>query len=639
MPKSKGRKKTKKTKKQSNNTNRDVFKSNGLEIIREGKNVIFKNNRTPEEHATFVEELKKNRPQQFEFIESEIEKVIKIFDEYDSLKLLGALSYNQVVNELNPQDDGLSEVTLELGLSFATAIPSVSVKNPSPKIVNDLISHLINIRHGYNTYMMSENVTGKYSEIESKIRFKTILEALYIRGSAYMEHVYSLYKELFSGHDEFLKTHYGFASQDILNTILQLEDSFCCRLILPNGMPHPASHARFVDWSQSKTDAEMIESGKHFIDVFGEDNLDIIVTNTKINMYSIDEIETYPDLFKINYRYPIHKLVVSAISQKLGDNHDFLNPKYKGLPLNSSTISTHPIIEINGDYYIFSFSLPTRTLFEITENLIETADKKYYKEKFLGNKYSKSRDNFLELKTAELFKIIIPEALSYLNIKYKPGQLDKNGNLVETELDLLVISEKANYLIEMKAGGLSAPAKRGALTSLMGQLKETVGYGAYQSFRALTFITENDSPEFYTDKGEIVTIDKSKDTYRITITLEHLADLVAYMYDLKELGIIERNVDFAWTCSIFDLMVFSELLEDETDFIDYLKKRVPLYQRPELDFQDELDLLGHFLEDDLNFDENLIAKLKTFRLNKYSIDIDDYFQKGGKKPVRKSRNI
>lgn len=640
MPKSRGRKKKGKIKAKNRRNNRpqkdrEVFRKDGLEIIREGKNVIFRNNRTAEQHAEFIEEVKKNRPNQLKAIESLVERVIKIFEEYDNLKLLGGLAYNQMANQFNPSDDGLSEITLELGLSFSVAIERNPDKEPTPEIINELIECLIDIRHGYNAYVMSESVTGKYSEIESKLRFKTILEALYIRGNGYSEHIYSIYKELFVGHDDFLQDKYGFKSSDILNTILQLEDSFCCRLILPNGLPHPANHSRFVQWSETKTEDQIVNAGKHFIDLFGDENPDLIVQDTKIHGCRIDQIETYPDLFKIRFRNNIHKQVVSAISQQFGDNSEFLNPKFKGLPLNDSLTSTNPIIKYDEDYYLFAFALPTRNLFGITEKLIKEADEDYYNEKFLGNKYSKSRDNFLEIKTAELFKRIIPNSDSYLNLKYKPGDTDKAGNLIETELDLLIVSEKANYLIEMKAGGLSAPSKRGALKSLSGQLKETVGYGAYQSYRALNYIINEEVPVFY-DKENEITIDKAKKMFRITITMEHLADLIAYMYDLKELGIVESNVDFAWTCSIFDLLIFSELIESEEDFIDYLDRRIPLYQRSELNFQDEIDILGYFFEHNLKFDEKLIKDLTSFQLNKYSAEIDSYFEKGGTKPKRKN---
>ncbi|MPT33865.1 MAG: hypothetical protein E2604_01950 [Flavobacterium sp.] len=431
-----------------------------------------------------------------------------------------------------------------------------------------------------------------------------------------------------------MKNKYGFTSNEILETILQLEDSFCCRVSFPpTGMPHPACHTRFVEWSGTKNEKDIVEAGKHFIDLFGEENPDLIVDNTKIHHYRIDDPSNYKNLYKIRYRYNYQKAVVDAISQEFGDNDDFLNPKYKGLPLNESLINSNPIIKQNGDYYLFAFALPTRSLFHITEQLIAKADSEYYNTKFLGNKYSKSRDNYLENKATELFKKIIPNGQAYPNSKYKT--LDDKGKEYETEIDLLIKSDNAVYLIEMKAGGLSAPAKRGAIKSLTGSLKESVGYGAYQSYRALDYIMNNDMPEFVSEDGTKVIINKDSKFFRITITLEHLADLVAYMYDLKEIGVIDKNIDFAWTCSLFDLLIFSEIIDNEEDFLDYLEQRIPLYQRSEMEFQDEIDILGYFLEHDLVFDEKMISRLSSFRLNKYGSSIDNYFEKGGAKPIRK----
>lgn len=637
MPQSKGRKKKKikKAKKRSTSLDREVVERDGMQLIREGKNVFFNNTRTPEEHDAFIAGLKENRPLQLKAIEELIENIIKIFETYDNLKLLGGLKFNQLTNQHSVDDDGISALTLELGLSFSTAIPLNPSKEPTPSVINRLIKLLSSLRQGYNGYIMTENVTKKYSELESKLRFKTIIESLFVRGDGYVQHVYSLYKELFAAHDDILIECYGFSPNELLETFIQLEDSFFCRLVLPNGLPHPASHSRFVEWSKLKGEKHILSSGKHFIDLFGDENPDLIIENTQILSYRLDEIETYPELFKIRFRYDFQKLVVSTVAQNFGDNADFLNPKHKGLPLNKTSISTHPIIVYNDEYFLFSFSIPTRNIFEIGESLIEKASSAYYKEKFLGNKYAYSRDNFLEHKSAELFKKIIPDSKSFLNLKYKPGQVDAQGNLVETELDLLIISKTANYIIEMKAGGLSAPSKRGALKSLSGQLKDTIGYGAYQSFRATNFIKENDSPEFYDVKGNVIKIDKSKKIFRITITMEHLAGLIAYMYDLKELGIIDKKIDFAWTCSIFDLMIFSEIIENESDFIEYLEKRIPFYQRPELNFHDEIDILGHFLESGLNLDEDLIKGLTSFQLNNFSSDIDNYFEEGEPKPKRK----
>jgi hypothetical protein len=292
-----------------------------------------------------------------------------------------------------------------------------------------------------------------------------------------------------------------------------------------------------------------------------------------------------------------------------------------------------PILKINNVYYHFAFSLPTRNLIGIVESLIATGSKEYYESKYLGNAFSASRDNYLEKKVLELFRKLIPGAKTFPNVKYRP--LDQSGNRFETELDLLLISGEANYLIEMKAGGLNSPARRGALKSLKGQLGEIVGYGAYQSFRALKFLKESAEPNFYSEDGSEVLVNPQNRTFRITITFEHLANFVTDMYDLKELGVINEGIDFSWTISVYDLLIFAEILETELDLIEFLQKRLPLYERSELHFSDEIDLLGHFLSDNLEFDEKLIAKLDSFQINNFSKDIDDYFERGATKPTRK----
>lgn len=107
------------------------------------------------------------------------------------------------------------------------------------------------------------------------------------------------------------------------------------------------------------------------------------------------------------------------------------------------------------------------------------------------------------------------------------------------------------------------------------------------------------------------------------------------MHELKILGIVKNEVEFAWTCSLFDLMIFSEIIENENDFIEYLEKRLPLYNNPNINVDDEIDFLGYFLENGELVDKKTLKKVTTYKLNKTSQDIDNYFQKGGIKPKRK----
>lgn len=637
MPLSRGRKKGKKKKPQKKKiVNRDYeeFDSNGTKIYREGKNLFIKTNRSELQQKDLIENIKKHRPEILKSMNDSIIRVIDIFSSYNNFQLLGGLGYNLYLNHDNPEDDGASELILEYGLSFATAIKGNPQKEATSEIINELIDSLYNIRMFYNQFIMTEFVEKKHSEIENHLRFKTMLESLFIRGDGYTQHIYQIYEELFSGHDEFLLKHYAFKSSDILETIKQLEDSFYARIILPNRMPHFKSFERFEAWQKSKglTYFRMGDD-KPMID-FLNDNKDL-AENGKPAAYSITDIKSYNQLYKIRVRKSIHLKVVEALCIKFEDNFDFLNPKYAGLQLNESLSAIKPIILHENDYYLFAFNELTRNIFSITEKLILDTDKTYYEQKYLGNSYAKSRDNYLENKTSELFGRFIPKSKSFLNLKYKPGQLDAARNKIETELDLLLISEKANYIIEMKAGGLSAPSKRGALKSLTGQLADTIGYGAYQSHRAYKYLTEDPAPKFYDSKGAVVAIDKNKKIFRITITLEHLAGFIASMHELKILGIVKNEVEFAWTSSLFDLMIFSEIIENEDEFIVYLEKRLPLYNNPNINVDDEIDFLGYFLENGELIDKKTLKKVTTYKLNKTSQDIDNYFQKGGIKPSRK----
>lgn len=635
MPISRGRKKGKRKKSTSKraDNNHQEYSSNGVKIFQQGKNVFIKTNRTAKQQQELISRIKIQRPNLLLSLQSSINRAIKIFSEFDNYKLLGSLTYNLILNHKN--DDGASELALEYAMSFSTAIAGNPSEEPTDEICDELINLMADIRQNYCYYVMTDFVESHHSEVEKHLRFKTIIESLYMRGSGYPQHIYKVFLELFSQHSTFLKEHYGFDANDILETILQLEDSFCCKVLSPKGSPHPAAHKRFNDWVLLKgLTPEQVNDDKSVVEFLAE-NTDFISNGLMPGGFYINDLIQYQDLYKITYRKPVHKQVVKALAISFGDNANFLNAKFTGLPLNESLALLKPIIHQNEEYYIFAFGVLTRNIFEITEKMIIDADKTYYQKKFLGNNYKGSRDNYLENKTSDLFNSFIRDSKSYLNLKYKPGQLDAAGNKVETELDLLLVTDIANYLIEMKAGGLSAPSKRGALKSLTEQLAETVGYGAYQSHRAYKYICDNASPEFYDNKGTIVVIDKTKKLFRITITLEHLSGYIANMHELKMLGIVQNDVEFAWTCSLFDLIIFSEILENEDDFIEYLEKRLPLYNNPDVNVDDEIDFLGYFLDNGELVDKKALKKVSTYKLNKTSEDIDNYFQKGGPKPKRK----
>ena len=641
MPKSRGRKKNKKKKVSSPKKNISkkskvtIREFDGMELKLDGENISLKNTRNEEEQIDFLNKIKENRPNLLLRINKFINRIEEIFKKYDNIQLLGYLAYNFYLNHDNTEDDGMAEVSLEYANSFSTAIKDNPDTKPDLKILWELKELLYNVRLAYNAYIGSEITDTESSPEENHLRFKAILEALHTRGNGYLNHIHEVYLELFSKHDDFFSDHYGFETKDLLDAFSQFEQSYYCRMKLPNGMPHPESFKRFDEWQKMNGIGLIRSDDLRPMINFLSDNPDFVSVENRPHGYRVDNPSTFKDLYKVRFRKELHKKIADLVSIEFGENEDFLNPKFKGLPLNDSLVTTNPIIKYDGDYYLFAFNIFTRYLFDITESLIKKADSKYYKKKFLGNKYSKSRDNYLENKTADLFSNFLNKSDSYLNYKYKPGQKDENGNIIETEVDLLLSTEHANYIIEIKAGGLSAPSKRGAIKSLTSQLSETVGYGSYQSYRAFKYIMENDDNEFYNEDGDTINIDNSKKTFRIVITLEQLTTYISNLYELQQIGILDPEVHPAWTCSLFDILIFSEILDNEADFIDYLEQRLSILSNPKFIVNDEIDLLGLFLDNSKIIDEKKYENYTTVMINKSSQDIDQYFEKGGVKPTKK----
>lgn len=644
MPVSRGRKKNSKSNKKSNRKNHHTFDDGTVRITQRDNMTYLRNRRSAEEQKHFVEHVIENRPLFYEEIKQKINSVIEHISAYDKIPLLGVFSYYGITNQLS--DDGAGEVLLEYAQSICTGSENTSKTVASLSQAKKIINELKDIRISFSHYYGSERIIGKYTKVESNIRTNMLLQSLFVRGDGYYQHIKEIFLELFTPHDQFFLNHYQFNAADIVDAFEQLEDSFCCRVVMPGGQLHPASYARFQNWNKGISLEETIKRGLHPIEAFGEDNPDLIVEDGKILTYSISEVNSHRGLFEIRPRNETHKKVIETLAIGFGDNVSFLNPDYNAEPLNDSKIFNYPIIRENDKYFLFGFNLAARNLIGIAENLIESKDKSYFDNHYLGNKYAKTRDNFLESKVESVFKRLLPSVKFYSNVKYtfnndgttvNCNKKNEKIGLIETELDLLGIGDDATYLIEIKAGALKPSARRGALKTLTSVLKEVVGYAACQSYRAQKFIAENEKPTFKISKTEI-SVNPKNPIYRISVSLDHFGGLMTYLCDLKDLDIIDKNVGFAWSVNIYDLMVFAEILDDEVDFKEYLKTRIELYSRENIHIEDEVSLLGYFLhEGNILFDNPKIKKLDSFKINSnYSSDIDAYLmrEQTGATPIK-----
>lgn len=632
MPVSKKRKKKKK--KSNKNSDKQVTVVNGMKIVRKGNTIFTHNQRTAEQHQEFLDQIEIALPKVLEGINDRISEVFDIFEKYDNIELLGALSCNDIFKKTDRIDDGLSEVILEYGMSVSSSIPEKADREPpTPEVLQNMIEILGKIRDNYNGYYVHEsvlngNTEGKDPQGLNDLKIHVITESLNIRGVGYYVHVEQLFLEMFSLHDKFLSEKYGFTAHDFIKALNDIETS--CLTRIPNrwGGPHPILEQRFMNWAQSKRIfPPPFSITPKLAREFQQDNPDVYVDENGIRLFKINEIGSYHLLFKIICTSLVQEKVVDALSLEFGQNEKFAGDKIKGHLLASTQIHEKPFLKnAEGDSFIFSNALASRNYLTIGQALIKDKDPAYYNKKFLGKAYEICRDRFIERKIEELFRSLLPEVMFYPNVRYPLPETHNNSIALEmTELDLLGIGPNETYLIEVKAGEFNDSARRGAVESMVSRLKKNVGKGVYQSQRAENHIRLNDVPYFIEEgKGNQLPIDKSKKIYKIIVTLDSFSGLLTRIDSLEEAEIIDATDDSPWIIHIYDLMVFADIIESAKDFNDYLDKRIPLNKWKAFSTQDELNLLGCFFEEGLVFKKH-IKHLDNFTVGRYLHDFDSYY--------------
>ncbi|WP_337044963.1 hypothetical protein [Emticicia sp. 17c] len=605
-----------------------------------------------ENYRFAVQKAREDRPRYFAWIKKEIEIAISLINNFDKIYVLGGLgsklikstpnAYNQFLETYTDsnreevekefvQSDDQIEILLEYLMSISTASPN-SKKGiiPTQEDIEEIYEQLSKIKSNINFWELSAENPANGDEFDHWLRTTMMLDTINVRGEGYFTHIQEVYQEMFHPFDGFLQQYYGFNSKDIFSTILKLDSLVYSKVGNPLGTKE--AQKRLTEWMQEvgkeKIDEVMREQGKHFIIQFTEANPDLYDPETPehILIHSLENVKSYNKIFWVIPQTQKEELIFERLSIEFGANDIFfLPPTYKGFPLNDTLINLKPLIKEDYKYYDFSLNLAYRNIFKITEELIKSADAVYYDNSFKGNSNSNSRDNYIELKTKQLFEKLVPTAKFYHSLEYS---IIEDGVQKRTELDILGVSEDSVYIIEVKAGLLNTKHRRGALKGLKDRLKETINEGSYQCHRALKYIQENDSSSFeYIEAGtrKTLSIDNSqiRSYFKISVTFEHFSSIAANLKYLVNSGVLSSDFQWTWIVSLYDLMVFSDLIQNENEFKEYLTNRMELYDRNDIEFSDEIDILGYYLEN--NFPLRQEKENEIYRIVNFKEEIDSYY--------------
>ena len=540
-----------------------------------------------------------------------ISRVEGLFKKYDSIQLIGSAGLYLLDNVANLEKhfiaklegrdmnlDEDSEALAEYTLNFGLSMPNDGKETPTDENIIELRETLRWLFYAYRLIDMPLEM-----DADKDINWAIHSELIGVRGDGYMQHVQEVFKEMFYPHSSFFEKRFGFTAEELFDFFIEVEDRVICKIggqDMIYGMTK--MHERWKEWDKRTygdiNDEDAFEKRDFSKGMFGdffEANPDVPCSDdgNHFLFYQHDDYKGSEKIFWVWPQNEAEKKIMESLSMKFGDNASFIKDgPYKGNIMNGHSIYEKPFVKVDDRFYCFNPMILHRNLFLIAEKLIKQ-DASYYNKHFKEIKSPTSRDGYIERKVRCILESFLPTVNFYSSVHYS---IIEDGQEKKPELDILGVSNKAVYIIEVKAHELTYKDRVG-MEGTKEKIKSSMGEACRQCCRAKKAIDDNSNPVFGVSGG-CVKIDKSLPVYKIAVTFQHYSSLVGQMDNLIKAGLMEEHYRDTWIVSLFDLMVCSEYFKDEEEFVSYLDAHKAIYAK-HCTFYDELDVLNGFLNYDL----------------------------------------
>lgn len=592
-----------------------------------------KENETP---AEMLERLKKE-------IDEDIQKLENIITEYGSFNVIGntiarlftETHYNNAHDKAEP-----SPVVPEY-------IALICLKFPYSLGINEFVRTRNVAEDMYNMGELAKSIIGKYTyvhnykyeifnkdgSINDMEYFAQTISAdeLLVRNETFESYHWDLLEELYLQFDDDCLEILGFTINDAIRICMTIADylgekiqkslvdaktksqqmydevrAYKYRKVIPKQFYPQEMLDSYAKWDDEHLRMDFMQSMFTYQMVMYGHNLSFTAKDI-IAMEDIDE--SVVDKF------------LSALSLSFGDvNPDFSKPEIMH-PLKDK-----PLIKHEDRYICPSTSLLDYSLDRLFHQKIMLGDPKKS-----GKRLNKRHDYLVE-KGVELFRKTLRTDQYYLNLKYPGG-----------EMDGLVICDNNVFFIEGKSHALSDRARKGFIDRLETHTEAIVKESHDQALRSFNYLFGKPDVAFTDSTGKSIVIDgtKFKQAYFISLTIENLKSISCNLKVGNTLGLFTAGT-FPWLINLYDLITVCDYMEGPAYFIQYIHRRKEFFKLKKFIIQDEVDLLGYYLHQNLRFDSLMkeeyyeasgLVLLDTYldRFNQYQ-----FYKEGQiKKEVRK----
>jgi len=607
----------------------EAFELGPLRVERFGQFVRFKNNATPEQHAALLDRMAHAHKKLVSDLATEISSLQSLIQRHDPIKLMDRAAYMLVpilVEYFSENQYSAEEARTLPAVEYLQYLigrtPMSSEWKPITETDWDRLWELIIkvLRLTQDYLFTRKTITTPPTEID-ELRFFVDSRRLGIRICRYQIYFSDHLKDSLIPYDSAIRDAYGIDVDQLVHGLEEIHayqktgvidryddlrksnEAIMTKLEELGHSIHPGSPEGDIDSARALLESPALER------LYSEAQESARLALT-------------PAIFDITDLSSLPQSVLSVLSVRPGESilTTLTGPDHDDLsPLSISILHDKPFVETNDRfYYFFHSGLEDRVADIIERDLFG---------KYPGREAAlrRRRDDYLEAMATDLLVSVIKPDKVYRNAYY-PNP-DRPGTL--TELDAIITLDDVLFLIEVKAGALSAAARRGAPESLYGELADTIGTGQRQSERAEKYIGSADEVPFFDDSGkrEICRIrhDKFRRIFRVVVTREDLGWVGA---QIAIMSVIEPTLSdsFPWHISVDDLRAVAELFQDSNlRFIHFLERRLEASQETTLSQHDEIEHIG--LYNKINFYHDLPVEgmdRMTFDAS-WMRDIDEYF--------------
>jgi SEC-C motif len=601
----------------------ETFSFGPFRITRYGRFVTYENFATPNQHAAFLKHVDEVHKDTIRNLGVQIAELQAAVSKYDPIELMHRAVYMVLPLFLQYYSENQYESEETYFLPAVEYLQYLISRTPSRDMLTiideqswkPLWTKVIKILHLTQEYLFTRKPRANPPSEIDELRFAVDSRRFAIRIRRYPIYFAEHLRDSLQPFESAVQDAYGISVELLVRGLEEIQ-AYEKTGIIDRYLALRTSHEAMMDAIEGLEPSQA--EGVDLQEILHSAGLESLLMEVRENArlaltsaaFDITEVSSLPNSILSLLSVQPGESILTSLT---GPDHDDLSP------LTTSILHDKPFVK-RGDrcYYFYHSGLEDR----ITEIIERDIFQRYPDQE---STLRRRRDDHIEKIGADLLVSLVRPDKEYRNVYY-PNP-DQPGNL--TELDALLIVDDILFLIEVKAGGLSAGARRGAPQSLFDELADTIGAGQRQSERAEKYIKSTDEVAFFDMSGQHETCrirgSNFRRIFRIVVTREDLGWVGA---QLAIMSVIEPTLSssFPWHVSLDDLRAVTALFQDSNlRFVHFLERRLQASKETSLNQHDEIEHIG--LYNKINFYHDLPVRgmdRMTFDAS-WMRDVDKFF--------------